>query len=343
MLLGIITDTHYNFKKGSKFFHDYFEKFYSNIFFPTLEKYDIKTVVHLGDIFDNRKITDYWSIDWTQRVILNPLKNYDVHAILGNHDIFYKNTSKLNSPDLLLGGYDNIKIYSDSKTVNFDNTDILFVPWITSESEASTLSAIKSTPAKIAMGHLELNGFSAYIGSVMESGMDPKIFNKFDRVFSGHYHTRSDDGKIFYLGNPYQMFWNDYSDQRGFSIFDTDTYELIRIDNPYEIFKICYYDENKDLNIEEYKNCIVKLIIKNKTNQLQYEKFLDSLIKVGLQDLKIIENVQINNEFESEEILNIEDTLSLLKKYVDESEIKLNKNRIKTIIHSIYQESFQLQ
>lgn len=139
------------------------------------------------------------------------------------------------------------------------------------------------------------------------------------------------------------MFWNDYSDQRGFSIFDTDTYELIRIDNPYEIFKICYYDENKDLNIEEYKNCIVKLIIKNKTNQLQYEKFLDSLIKVGLQDLKIIENVQINNEFESEEILNIEDTLSLLKKYVDESEIKLNKNRIKTIIHSIYQESFQLQ
>jgi DNA repair exonuclease SbcCD nuclease subunit len=343
MKLAIITDTHYNYKKGNKFFHDYFEKFYNNIFFPTLRKYNIDTVIHLGDFFDNRKTTDYWSIDWTNRVVLAPLKIYDVHLILGNHDIFYKNTTKLNSPMLLLNGYDNVKIYPEAKTINLGGTDILFVPWITSDSIDATLRAVKTTPAKVVMGHLELNGFSPHKGNIMESGMDPKIFKKFDRVFSGHYHTRGDDGKIFYLGNPYEMFWNDYDDQRGFCIFDTDTYELIKIDNPYQVFKICYYDEDNLPNVNDYENCIVKLIIKNKTDQLKYEKFLNSLIKIEPEDLKIIENVQFSSEFIDDDILEIEDTLSLLKKYVDESEIKLNKNRINKLIHSIYQESFQLQ
>lgn len=343
MKLAIITDTHYNYKKGNKFFHDYFEKFYNNIFFPTLRKYNIDTVIHLGDFFDNRKTTDYWSIDWTNRVILDPLKTYDVHLILGNHDIFYKNTTRLNSPMLLLNGYNNVKIYPEAKTINLGGTDILFVPWITSDSIDATLRAVKTTPAKVVMGHLELNGFSPHKGNIMESGMDPKIFKKFDRVFSGHYHTRGDDGKIFYLGNPYEMFWNDYDDQRGFCIFDTDTYELIEIDNPYQVFKICYYDEDNLPNVNDYENCIVKLIIKNKTDQLKYEKFLNSLIKIEPEDLKIIENVQLSSDFLDDDILEIEDTLSLLKKYVDESEIKLNKNRINKLIHSIYQESFQLQ
>ncbi len=78
MKVAIITDTHFNFKKGNQIFHDYFEKFYSKVFFPTLEKLGIDTVIHLGDIFDNRRATDYWSIDWTKRVILEPLKKYKV-------------------------------------------------------------------------------------------------------------------------------------------------------------------------------------------------------------------------------------------------------------------------
>ncbi len=103
MKVAIITDTHFNFKKGNKVFHEYFEKFYKNVFFPTLKKYNVDTVIHMGDIFDNRKATDYWSIDWTKRVILEPLKKYKVYLTVGNHDIFYKNTTELNSPILLMG------------------------------------------------------------------------------------------------------------------------------------------------------------------------------------------------------------------------------------------------
>ena len=42
MLIAIITDTHYNFKKGNKVFHDYFEKFYNNIFLESGIKHNFK-------------------------------------------------------------------------------------------------------------------------------------------------------------------------------------------------------------------------------------------------------------------------------------------------------------
>lgn len=343
MKVAIITDTHYNFKKGSQIFHDYFEKFYNQIFFPTLKKLKINTVIHLGDIFDNRRTTDYWSIEWTRRVVFEPLKKYNLHMILGNHDIFYKNTTKLNSPELLIGDYKNINLYTKPTNVQVGEQEVLFIPWITPEGESETLAAIQNTSAKVAMGHLELAGFYAHRGHLQDEGKDKSIFNKFNQVFSGHYHTRSDDGKIYYLGNPYQLYWNDYGDSRGFTIWDTETGDIQQINNPFEMFKICNYDEESpEKNLKQYTGCIVKLVVKNKTEQKKFDKFLDSLIKTQPYDLKIIENVNINQNFEYDELMEQEDTLSLLKRYVDESEIQLNKTRIKDLIQSIYQESFQM-
>lgn len=343
MKVAIITDTHYNFKKGSQVFHDYFEKFYNEVFFPVLEKLKIDTVIHLGDIFDNRRATDYWSIEWTKRVVIEPLRKYKVHLILGNHDIFYKNSNKLNSPELLLDAYKFINVYTKPTTAQVGGQDVLFIPWITPESESETLAAIQNTSARVAMGHLELTGFYAHKGHIQESGRDKSVFDKFDKVFSGHYHTRSDDGKIYYLGNPYQLYWNDYGDTRGFTIWDTDTGFIQPVDNPFQMFKICNYDEElPEKDLSKYSGCIVKLVVKNKTNQKKFDKFLDSLIKSQPYELKVIETVKINENFESDEIVEQEDTLSLLKRYVDESEIQLNKTRIKELIQSIYQESFQM-
>lgn len=343
MKVAIITDTHFNFKKGNQIFHDYFEKFYNDVFFPTLEKFNIDTVIHLGDIFDNRRATDYWSIDWTKRVILEPLRKYKVYLTLGNHDIFYKNTNRLNSPELLIGDYPNIKIYSEPTTVSVGNAEVLFIPWISSDVESKTISAVQSTSAKVAMGHLELSGFYAHRGHIQEEGRDKSLFDKFDQVFSGHYHTRSDDGKVYYLGNPYQLYWNDYGDTRGFTIWDTETGDLTPINNPYQMFKICNYDEDDlEEDLSEYSGCIVKLMVNNKKSQKKFDTFLDKLIKSQPYELKIIETVKINDHFDSDDIVEQEDTLSLLKKYVDESEIKLNKTRIKKLIQSIYQESFQM-
>ena len=233
MKIAIITDTHYGARKGSKHIHDYFEKFYKNVFFPSLEEHNIDTVIHMGDIFDSRKAIDLQSLEWSKKVVFEPMKKYRLHAIIGNHDCYYKDTNYVNSPELLLNDYSNITTYSEPAEINLDGLDILLLPWINSENYESTKNLIKTCKSKVAMGHLEMNGFQATRGHVMESGMEVDVFEKFSRVYSGHFHTRSNDGKIYYLGNPYEMFWNDVNDPRGFHIFDTETLTHTPINNPY--------------------------------------------------------------------------------------------------------------
>ena len=345
MKIAILSDTHYGCRKGSKYLHDHFELFYNNVFFPALEEYGIKTVIHMGDAFDSRKSIDYQSLEWAKRVVFEPLKNHEVHMIVGNHDCYFKNTNHVNSPSLLLQNYSNIKTYSSPQTVKVGGIDIMMVPWICSENYDETLMQIKKSKAKIAMGHLELQGFSVNRNLVMEEhGTDPKIFDKFRKVFSGHYHTRSDNGKIFYLGNTYEMYWNDVNDTRGFHIFDTETLEHTPINNPYKLFYNIYYEDtpHQMFDATEYVNKIVKVIVRKKSKPKDFEKFIDKLYTVGIQELKIIENfdIQENEEFE---ISEDENTLTILNRYIEESEFEFDKNIIKGIFQDLYQQACEVE
>jgi DNA repair exonuclease SbcCD nuclease subunit len=343
MRIAIITDTHYGARKGSKLFHDYFELFYKNVFFPTLEQYGIDTVIHMGDAFDSRKSIDYQSLEWAKRVVFEPLKNYQVHMIVGNHDSYYKNTNNTNSPQLLLKDYPNIQTYSDPSEIRVGNLDILLLPWICSENEEKTLKMIKKTKAKVAMGHLELQGFRVNSQIIMEHGLEANIFKDFSRVFSGHYHTRSNNGNVFYLGNPYQMFWTDVNDTRGFTIFDTETLEHIAIDNPYRMFYNIYYEDTnyQTFDTREYENKIVKVVVRKKSDTKKFEKFIDKLYSSNIAELKIIENFDIQ-EPEDFEAFESEDTISILNRYIQEAEINLDKSTIQKMMQEIYQEACEL-
>jgi len=344
MKLAIITDTHYGARKGSKHLHDYFELFYKNIFFPSLEAEGIDTIIHMGDIFDSRKSIDYYSLEWAKRVVFEPMKKYKVHAITGNHDCYYKNTNEINSRELLLCDYDNITTYSSAQDIKIDGLDILLLPWISTDNFDESLSKIKKSKSKVAMGHLELNGFRAHRGHVMEDGMKIDAFNKFDKVYSGHYHTRSDDGRIFYLGNPYEMFWNDVNDPRGFTLFDTDTLEHTSINNPYKLFYNVYYeDTNHQLfNTTEYENKIVKVIVRKKSSPKEFQKFIDKLYRAGVQDLKIVENFAIveNEDFDIDED---ENTISILNRYIDEAEIEFDRGVVKGIFRDLYKQACEVE
>jgi DNA repair exonuclease SbcCD nuclease subunit len=344
MKVAIITDTHYGARKGSKHLHDYFELFYKNVFFPSLEEYGVEAIIHMGDAFDSRKSIDYQSLEWSKRVVFNPLKKYDVHMIVGNHDTYYKNTNEVNSPELLLQTYKNIKTYSKPTEVNVGGLDILFLPWINQENEALSLNTIKKTTCRCAMGHLELQGFRVNRQLIMEHGLQSELFEKFSHVFSGHYHTRSNDGKIFYLGNPYEMFWTDVNDTRGFHIFDTETLELTPINNPYKMFYNIYYEDTpyQMFDATEYENKIVKVVVRKKSKPKNFEKFIDKLYSVGVQDLKIIENFEIQ-ESEDFEVSEDENTMTILNRYIEESEVSLDKDKIKNIFQSIYREACEVE
>ena len=344
MKVAIITDTHFGARKGSDHLHNYFEMFYRDVFFPSLEKHQIDTVLHMGDIFDSRKAIDLKSLEWSKRVVFEPLKKYKVISIIGNHDCYYKDTNYVNSPELLLKAYSNITLYSKATEITVGGLDILMLPWINSENFEESKKMIDDSKCKVAMGHLEINGFRATRGHMMETGMDTSVFDKFEKVYSGHFHTRSNDGKIFYLGNPYEMFWNDVNDTRGFHLFDTDTLEHTPINNPYKLHYNVYYDDTnyKLFNTSPYKNKIVKVIVRKKSKIKEFEKFIDKLYASGVQDLKIIENFEVQ-ESEEFDINEDENTLSILNRYIEESEFDLDKNIIKNIFQDLYREACEVE
>ncbi len=344
-LIACLTDTHYGCKKGSKHLHVHFELFYKNVFFPALEEHGIKTVIHMGDAFDSRKSIDYQSLEWAKRVVFDPLKKYDVHMIVGNHDCYYKSTNDVNSPTLLLKDYPNIKTYSSPTNTKVGGIDMTFIPWICSENYDETLKVIQKSKAKIAMGHLELKGFRVNKHLVMEEhGLEANLFSNFTKVFSGHYHTRSDNGTVFYLGNPYEMYWTDVNDTRGFHIFDTETLEHTPINNPYKLFYNIYYEDtpHQTFDAREYEKKIVKVIVRKKSNIKSFEKFIDKLYSCGIQELKIIENFEIQ-ESEEFNIDEDENTISILNRYIDESEFNYNKTIIKGILQDIYKQASEVE
>ena len=345
MKVAIITDQHFGFKKGSKLYLDYFQKFYDEVFFPKIEKLGIKTVLDLGDTFDNRKGVDLYSLDWAKASYFDRLANLGVNliSIVGNHTAFYKNTNDINTIDLLLREYDNIRIVSECEQITVGNLDVLFIPWINQENSERTYKMIKESKAKVAMGHLELNGFIATHGHVMDVGADFECYDKFTHVFSGHYHTRSSNGKIYYLGNPYEMFWNDVNDKRGFHIYDTETLKLKTIDNPNALYKIINYNDTPRqlFKFSDYSGKIVKVVVRQKTSEKEYDMFMDSLMKANPFDVKIVERTDLLT-FGGEIVEQTEDTITLLDKYVDDLETNLNKSRIKSIIKDIYQEACEV-
>ena len=281
MQVAIITDQHFGFKKGSKLYLEYFQKFYDEVFFPTIEKMGITTVLDLGDTFDNRKGVDLYSLEWAKRNYFSRLASNKVSviSIVGNHTAYYKNTNEINTIDLLLREYNNITILSECQELEVGGLPILFIPWINQENSDKTYKMIKESKAKVAMGHLELNGFVATHGHTMEHGADFDCYNKFKQVFSGHYHTRSNNGKIYYLGNPYEMFWNDVNDKRGFHIYDTETLKLKTINNPNALYKIINYNDTPRqlFKFSEYNGKIVKVIVRQKSSEKEYDMFMDAL------------------------------------------------------------------
>ena len=341
MKIAIITDQHLDGRKGSLAFWNYFQKFYDEVFFPTLEKEGIRVVFDLGDTFDNRKSMDFNTFHRVRENYFERLKPYEVHMLLGNHCTYYKNTNRINSPELLLEQYENIRIYSEPKEILMGKKVFLMLPWINKENQEEIFRLLETSEADICCGHLELNGFEVTPGMKMDHGMDAGKFHRFQRVWSGHYHHKSKKGNVQYLGNPYQMYWNDYKDRRGFHIYDTESDKLKFVANSYEIFdKIFYDDTSVDYNKQDvsgYKDKYIKIVVEEKRDYQMFETLVDRLYNVGVHDVKIVETLVEEDTADID--ISTKDTLTLLNEYIDEVEMSVDKSDLKGLMRSLYIES----
>lgn len=353
MKIALITDTHWGVRNDNVAFLDNSKAFLDNVFFPYLDSNNIRTVIHLGDLVDRRKYVNFNTARRLREDFLTPLKSrdLDVHLLAGNHDTYFKNTNEVNALRELVVDKYNFKVYSNYATeVTFDGVPILFIPWICDDNRKQVTNAIQSTTAQIAMGHLEIQGFEMYKGSMVSHGDDREIFNRFDIVMSGHYHHRSSDGHIFYLGSHGEFTWSDYDDPRGFHIFDTETRQLTFIQNPYKMFRKVWYndaDENflsEKVDYSQFRNCLIKIIVTNKSNHYWFEKFVENIESENPIDIQIVEDhLNLDLEDDNEIINEAESTLDIFKKYFDNYEMKnINKDKLTKKIVELYNEAVSI-
>ena len=351
MKLALLNDSHFGCRNDSPAFIDYQNRFYNELFFPYLKEHNIKHLVHLGDVVDRRKFINYNTAHNFQNVFWKRLwdMKIDTHIIIGNHDTYYKNTNEVNAMQQLITTFDGRFepwVYTTPKEVVFDGLPILFVPWICDTTEQMTLDAIENTKAQVCFGHLEVKGFEMNRNYFVEHGLEKDLFRRFEKVISGHFHKKSDDGQIYYLGTQYEITWNDYNCPKGFHIFDTQTRELTRIPNPLRMFRKIFYDDHKEYytekNISEYDNTYLKLFVVNKSKNKMFEDFINRLhTEINLHELVIIddEGTSLTAQVREDLIDQGEDTLTFLGNYVEQIDTDLDRAKIKEIITREYNEA----
>ena len=354
----VIPDLHYGVRNDLRAFFEHQEKFNKDMF-DIIRDLDIKHIFHTGDLFDRRKYLNFSTLKKTKETFLDPMaelcKEGDrkFYLVPGNHDTYFRNTLEINSLELTLQEYD-FNLFMKPTEVTVGDKTILMLPWICDENHTETLKAIADTKAQYCFGHLELAGFEMQKGNVSLVGDDPALFEKFDMVLTGHFHHRSHRGNINYIGSAYEFTWADYNDPKGCVILDLDNGEIDYVNNPYKIFHV--YDYNDEIasadierNIDEnifakYANCFVKIRVHKKTNIYLFDKLVDKIQSNNPAKLNIIEMSNLLNMENIEmDIDQVEDTPTLIRRYVESLNIESKTDPVKSLMASLYQEAITLE
>ena len=353
MKICLLGDTHFGMRGDSLEFHKYIKKFYDNIFFPYLIENKIDTVFQLGDLFDRRKFINFNSLYLCRKYFFDRLKENNIrfYTILGNHDVSFKNTLEVNSSQLLLNEYDNITVFNDFDTIDFDGINVDVIPWLCLENEEQIFQKINESKSQLSFGHFEIDGFEMDRGNVCRGGIDKNKLNKYDMVITGHFHHKSDDGHIYYVGTPTEMTWADYNDPRGFHLFDLNTRELEFVQNPYRMFHKLNYDDGaqdfdfwKAYDFESLKESYVKVIVINKQNPYLFDNVIDNLYKAGVADISIVEDFTDTSFDTDQEIIDqAEDTMTILSKHIDNLTLNVNNEKLKTLMRELYVEALNTE
>jgi len=355
MKIALITDLHFGGKNDNLSFSAFQARFYEETFFPILDEKEVTTIIDLGDTFDRRKYANFNTLKLAKEMFFTPIyeRGMDLHVLLGNHDCYFKSTNDVNSMSLTCGEYP-IHLYKDTpEVVNFDGLNILMTPWIAPDKHAECLRIISKAKADFVMGHLPLQGAEMLDNVYCDDGIERKHFKRFERVFSGHFHKQQDDGHIRYLGAPYEITWNDYNSKKGFHILDTETRELEFFQNPNRLFKKIYYDDGHscdemlNYDIAPYENCYVKIFVIQKSDFYTFDRFIDRCYNDGnFYELKIVEDFSdLDPNFIADESMEeVEDTMTLLDRYVEEIDsAAINKNKLKRILKNLYVEASEIE
>lgn len=352
MKLAVLNDTHCGIRNSSDIFLNNAEKFYRDVFFPYVLEHGITHILHLGDYYDNRKFINFRALNRNRNHFLKPLREYGItmDIIRGNHDTYYKNNgAELNSLKELLGHYMNeVNIIHEPTVMEYGSLKMGLIPWIDSENEEKCFKFLDNAKCDWIGGHFDIVGYEMMRGVKCEHGLDRSVFKRFEKVLSGHFHTKSEQDNIMYLGSQMEFFWNDAHDPKYFHVIDTETREITAIQNPHTLFHRIRYDDEEgshlNINFDDLDEKFIKVQVINKGDQKEFDTFIDKIQDRNILELKIAETF---NEFIGENVddedIRVDETEELLYDYVDAVDTELDKERIKKQLFNLMTEAQSME
>ena len=122
-------------------------------------------------------------------------------------------------------------------------------------------------------------------------------------------------------------------------MFDTETLKTTFYRNPFDMFHKLYYNNGLDIP-KGLEGSYVKLIVEEKGDYAKFDWTVAQLQDSGIADLKIIEDLSV--ELGESEVLETEDTMTLLDKYIDDIDLKVDPSSVKNIMRSLYIEACEI-
>jgi DNA repair exonuclease SbcCD nuclease subunit len=327
--IAIISDTHLGIHKDSEVWHEIMLN-YAKWLNDELTKKDIKDIVILGDIFNNREEIGVKTLHVSEE-FFRILEGFNITVLIGNHDCFLRDSAYINSVSIFKG-WNNINVVDKMTTVTTLNKNITMCPWGTK---------IEDIPdnTDLLLGHFEINTFKKTSFKMCEDGISSDdLLAKSKLIMSGHFHIRDErvysNGKIMYVGCPYPQSWNDCDAEKGYYIMNLKdlsyTYTPNTISPRYYKIKLSeIFDKNKLAVIKTLvTGNFIKILVDIKIEFDKFDKILNGLM--------VLKPIEISNDYTNEAIYvsnaNYQsvslDTVTLLGEYLDTLDIKSNKDKI---------------
>jgi calcineurin-like phosphoesterase family protein len=317
----LIGDTHIGlgYPNTTDKWHKVHIEYFRDFLIPLLKK-EVKEgdiIVHLGDLFDNRNIIPINILNYGMDVIEEISKIAPLHIIIGNHDLYSKSASEVNSirPFKYIP---NVEIYSSPKILEFNNLNILMMPYI--EKRLDQIKIIEENKnCDYLFCHSDLNGCKMHLNSVAHRNndkIDINNFKSFKKVRSGHIHLVQSNDCFTFVGSIFQMDRNDIGDQKGIFVIDTenDTEEFFpnKVSPVFRKFRVV--DEKSIDDLDELKgskdyidlaisnNLLVsnrklrrKLEVMLESGNFASVEYIDDIVKTNEEGEPIVESIELED------------------------------------------------
>lgn len=351
--LAIVADTHWGVRGDNAAFRRNMERFHSEVLFPRLRELrdagELAGVVHLGDLVDRKKYVNFLTMTSVMTHWVHPIGELGVPwwVVPGNHDVYYyRDTLAVNAPGLLHGW--SHSVVTEPRVCEAGGLEFLLTPWVCDDNRQRVLDAMRDADVKVLMGHMDVQGFKRNTHNVSDVGFKREDLLKWHLVLSGHYHHRSTQGNVTYVGSAGQYTWDDYEADRGFALLDVRTLELEYVPNPNPMFVKVFYDDSSgdaaatlaDVEaMEGVDDRYVKLVVESKSDPFLFDRVVEKLEGKRVGELLVVDAHMHVDVIEEGELAGAQDTRTILTQAVDSMDTTADRALIKGILNELYEEA----